>query len=163
MGITAPELHDDQGYNDDEIFPRGSPQQLRAPMAPMTIHPNKDPLWKIGKDEACRLCRVYEEEMGLMYPVLDLENTLSHANMLFTFTESAAKTGLINPYLSGPDRLGNSDVNILKMILATALIVEGKGESELGRELYESTREAFERRLLGDVDIKGLVLLVLVV
>lgn len=163
MGITAPEMQDGEGYNDDEAFSRGSPQQLRAPTAPMTIHPEKDPLWKIGKDEAIRLCRVYEEEMGLMYPVLDLENTLSHAKMLFTFIESALKTGLLNPYLAGPDRLGNSDVNILKMILATASIVEGKGQSELGRELYNSTREAFEGTMLGPVDIKGLVLLVLVV
>lgn len=163
MGITAPEIQDGEGYNDDEVFPRGSPQQLRAPMAPMTMHPDKDPLWKIGKDEAIRLCRVYEEEMGIMYPVLDLENILSQANMLFTFTESAAKAGLMNPYMSGPDSLGSSDVNILKMVLATASIVEGKGQSELGREFYESAREAFEGRLTGPVDTKGLILLVVVV
>lgn len=163
MGVTAPEIQDGEGYNGDEAFPGGSPQQLRAPMAPMTIHPNKDPLWKIGKEEAIRLCRVYEEEMGIMYPILDLEDTISKADMLFTFTQSAAKIGLISPYMPGSDRLADSDVNILKMILATALIIEGRGQSELGKELYDSTREAFEGRLFGPVDIKGLILLVLVV
>lgn len=162
MGITSPEMQDGV-YGEEDPMPRDSPQQLRAPTAPMTIHPNKDPLWKIGKDEAIRLCRVYEEEMGLMYPMLDMDKTLAQANMLFKFTEAAAKSGLMNPYRSGSDRLGNNDVWILKMVLATALIVEGEGQSELGRELYESCREAFEGRLSGPVEIKGLILLVLVV
>lgn len=165
MGITSPEMQEGV-FNDGEPTPRGSPQQLRAPTAPtapMAIHPNKDPLWKIGKEEALRLCRVYEEEMGLMYPMLDMEKTLTQANMLFRFTEAATKSSLMNPNMPGPDKLGNNDVYILKMVLATALIVEGEGQSDLGRELYESCREAIEGRLSGPVKIKGLILLVLVV
>lgn len=163
MGITAPEMHEDGVFNDDEMTPRGSPRQLQAPIASMTVHPNKDPLWKIGKDEAIRLCRVYEEEMGIMYPIIDMERTITQANTLFTFTEAAARTGLMNRAMSGPDRLANNEVNILKMVLAIALIVEGEGQSDLGRMLYESCREAFEGRLSGPVEIKGLILLVLVV
>lgn len=163
MGITAPEMQEDGGYNDDEMTPRGSPRQLQAPIASMTVHPNKDPLWKIGKEEAIRLCHVYEEEMGIMYPIIDMEKIITQANILFTFTEAAARTGLMNGAMSGPDRLANNDVNILKMVLAIALIVEGGGQSDLGTMLYESCREAFEGRLSGPVEIKGLILLVLVV
>ena len=101
--------------------------------------------------------------MGLMYPMLDMDKTITQASMLFRFTDSAVKSGLMNPYKAGPDKLGNNDVYILKMVLATALIVEGEGQSELGRELYESCREAIEGRLSGPVEIKGLILLVLVV
>ena len=163
MGIAASELQDD-GFNGSHTIPKDSPQQQqRAPMAPMTIHPNKDPLWKIARDEAIRLCKVYEEETGLMYPMLDIDKIIIQTNMLFNFTESAARSGLMNPYKSGPDNLGNNDVYILKMVLATALIVEGEGQSELGRELYESCREAIEGRLSGPVEMKGLILLVLVV
>ena len=162
MGIAAPEMQEDGGYNDDEIALKGSPRQFSAPTASM-VHPNKDPLWKIGKEEAIRLCRVYEEEMGMMYPMIDMEKTMAQANMLFTFTESATRSGLVNRALSGPDRLANNDVNILKMVLATALIVEGEGQSDLGRMLYESCREAFEGRLSGPVEIEGLIFLVLVV
>ena len=163
MGITGSELQDEGGYNNGETTPRGSPRQLRAPLASMMIHSNKDPLWKIGKEEAIRLCRVYEEEMGIMYPMLDMDKTITQANMLFSFTESAAKSGLMNPYMPGPDKLANNDVDILKMVLATALVVQGEGQSDLGREMYESCREAFESRLSGPVEIKGLILLVLVV
>ena len=163
MGIAAPELQEDGGFNDDAMDPRVSPRQLQAPLASMTVHPNKDPLWKIGKEEAIRLCRVYEEEMGIMYPIIDMEKTISQANLLFTFTEAAARTGLMNRTMSGSDRLANNDVDILKMVLALALIAEGDGQSDLGRMLYESCREAFERRVSGPVEIKGLILLVLVV
>ena len=163
MGIAAPEIQEDGVFNDDGMVPRGSPRQLQAPIASMTVHPNKDPLWKIGKDEAIRLCRVYEEEMGIMYPIIDMERIITHAKKLFTFTEAAARTGLMNPTMSGPDRIANNDVNILKMVLAIALIVEGEGQSDLGRMLYDSCREAFEGQLSGPVEIKGLILLVLVV
>ena len=166
MGIAPPEMQEEGGYNGDEMIPRGSPHQLHAPtasMTSMTVHPNKDPLWKIGKEEAIRLCRVYEEEMGIMYPIIDMERTITQADILFDFTESAARTGLVNRALPGPDRLANNDVDILKMVLAVALIVEGEGQSDLGRMLYESCREAFEGRLSGPVEIQGLILLVLVV
>ena len=163
MGIAASEMQEDGGYNGDEIAPRGSPQQLQAPIASMTAHSNKDPIWKIGKEEAIRLCRVYEEEMGIMYPIIDMERTITQVNTLFSFTEAAARTGLVNRAMPGPDRLSNNDIDILKMVLATALVVEGEGQSDLGRALYESCREAFEGRLSGPVEIKGLILLVLVV
>ena len=163
MGIAESEMQEDGGYNGDEIASRGSPHQIKAPIASMTVHSNKDPLWKIGKDEAIRLCRVYEEEMGIMYPIIDMEKFSTQANMLFTFMEAAARTGLMNRAMSGPDRLADNDINILKMVLAITLIVEGEGQSELGTALYESCREAFEGRLSGPVEIEGLILLVLVV
>ena len=162
MGITASDGQEGS-FNDEDVPSHHSPHQTRAPLASMTIHPNKDPLWKISKDEAVRLCRVYEEEMGLMYPLINMEKILSQVNKLFKFTEAAAKTGLMNPYKAGPDSIGNADVCILKMVLASSLIVEGDGQSSLARELYESCREAFEARMLGPVEMKGLILVTLVV
>lgn len=161
MGITAPEVAEG-GFSDEDA----TAGQARAPTAPMTVHPNKDPLFKMTRAEAIRLCHVYEEEMGLMYPMLDPEKIIIQINMLFQFLETAVKSGLIDIHKAGSDRLGNidpNDVNILRMVLSTALIVEGDGQSDLGKELYESCREAVEGKLSGPVEIKGLILLVLVV
>ncbi len=162
MGITASEANEGS-LNEEEVHSNSSPHQARAPLAPMTIHSSKDPLWKISKDEAVRLCRVYEEEMGLMYPLLNMEKILGQVDSLYKFTEAAARTGLMNPFKPGPDAIGNPDIWILKMVLASSLIVEGDGQSVMARELYESCREAFEARLVGSVDIKGLILVTLVV
>lgn len=38
----------------------------------------RDPIWALSKDEMVRLCRVYEEEMGIMYPVVDIEDIIIH-------------------------------------------------------------------------------------
>ena len=162
MGITAPDGQEGN-FSEEDAPQKGPPQQPRAPLAPMTMHPNKDPLWKISKEEAIRLCRFYEEEMGLMYPLINMEEVLAQVNSLFKFTEAAARSGLINPFKASPDTIGNSDIWILKMVLASSLVVEGDGQSDLAKELYESCREAYEARMLGPVNMKGLILLTLVV
>jgi len=162
MGITEPEISEEAGASD--IDPAlNTNVQHQAPMAAMVTQPQKDPLWQLSKDDAIRLCKIYDEEMGIMYPMLDMEKTLNHADMLFSFVESARRTSLINLDMPGADRLQGNDIDILKMVLATALIVEGCGESPLGRDLYESCREAIECRLSVPVEIKGLILLVIVV
>ena len=42
----------------------------------------RDPLWALSREEMVRLCRVYEEEMGIMYPVLNIEELIAHGNQL---------------------------------------------------------------------------------
>lgn len=161
MGITAPEDLADEGVMAYEI---GSPAPLsQAPTASMAAQPAKDPLWSIGKDEAIRLCRLYEEEVGIMYPMFDMDVFIDKANALFNFMDSAARTGLVSRNMLGADAVVNDDTNILRMILATALTVEGSGQSEQGRRLFESTRGAYGSKLWEPADIKGLTLLVIVV
>lgn len=162
MGMTQPEHPNEIGEVFEETLP-GATYRNQAPTAQMAMHPSKDPLWSISKDEAVRLCRLYDEEMGIMYPIVNLEETIGKTKALFTFTESAARTGLIQVQMPGCDSLGTDDNNILKMVLATALIVEGNGQSELGQRLFESVRDASGSRLWEPVELKGLTLLVIIV
>lgn len=129
----------------------------------MAVHPSKDPLWLLNKDEAVRLCRVYDEEMGIMYPMLDIDKIIRHAIRLFAFIESAVRTGLVQRSLLGHDNLDDDDTRILKMVLAAALVVEGSGQSELGGRLFETVRQYAESSLWGPVNTNQLKLLVLVV
>ena len=164
MGIsTQPELQDDGGSGDIDPALDAPAIQHLAPVAAMVTAPHKDPLWQLSKDDAIRLCKIYDEDIGMMYPMLDIEKILRHAEMLFNFVESAARTGLMNRDRAGADMLEGNDINILKMVLASALVAEGGGQSPLGRAIYESCREAFECKLTGPVEIKGLILLVIVV
>lgn len=162
MGITAPEDLVDEGVMAYEN-PVTPPQQHQAPVASMSMLPNKDYLWSIGIDEAIRLCRFYDEEIGIMYPMFDMEVVIDKAKSLLTFMDSAARTGLVNRARPGADAVVDDDTNILRMILATALTVEEGGQSEQGRLLFESVRGAYESRLWEPADIKGLTLLVIVV
>jgi hypothetical protein len=54
------------------------------------------------QDEAIRLCRVYEEEMGIMYPMLDIDKIVRQATLLFTSMESATRTGLAQRVFQEP-------------------------------------------------------------
>lgn len=161
MGITEADLSGD-GVLSYKDTPLNSPSQRQPVVTSTTTPPPKDPIWKVGKAEAIRLCRVYEEEIGITYPMFDIEKIITRANILFTFNESATRTGLMK-CLPGLENLDTDEINILKIILATTLTVEGSGQSELGRMLFDSVRETSESKLWEPVEIRGLILLVVVV
>lgn len=160
MGVTEPEISDGNAVAFDESL---ADPQLQAPVASMAVHPNKDPLWRMTKEDAIRLCRIYEDEMGFLYPVVNIDEIIERAKFLFTFTEAATRSGLVRADRSGPDTLATADNNILKIVLATALTVETNGRSDLGHALFDSVKEASESRLWEPAELKGLVLLVITV
>lgn len=118
------------------------------PSPPCPTRDSVDPIWTIGKTEALRLCRVYEEEMGIMYPVLDLQQLLQQVHVLY-----------------GPvaDRLDEDDVHILRIVLACALTAETSGGSELAVRLFESVRVAADNCVWGAPEVKRIIFLTLVV
>ncbi|PYI10363.1 fungal-specific transcription factor domain protein [Aspergillus sclerotiicarbonarius CBS 121057] len=136
--------------------PAGSPPHV-GPLFP-SIHPSKDPIWSIKRDEALRLCRVYEEEIGIMYPLVDIDQIAQQVNLLYTFMESAMRTGFAQQGLPGMDGLTDDNTLLLKMILATTLVVEGGGQSELGQRLYLSVKPIAESKLWESLDIKTIQL-----
>lgn len=157
MGLTDPSLTEAEGHDYDGLASTSPRQQQNSlPLVPAQYA--KDPLWSIGKDEAIRLCRVYDEEIGMMYPMLDIEQIIDKADKTFAFAGAAAKTALVDRSKSSLD---SQDVNILKMILATVLTLEGGGQSELGLTLFETVRGACESKLGAPPDIGGLRLLVI--
>src|SRR6201999_3139185 len=103
-------------------------------------------------------------KMGIMYPFLDIEKTIRHTSILYPFIGAATRSGLARVDHPGADGLGDDDTNVLKMVLATALMAEGSGRSSLGARLFETVKRHIERRLwCPQVDMKGLVLLALTV
>ena len=142
--------------------PLGSP--LRRPGQLMqSWSTDKDPIWSISKEEAIRLCQIYEDEMGLMYPVLDINKVMTYAAKLYQFMEAAHRTGLMQQGMPGPDAIEDEDTNILKMVLAIAMTVEASGRSDMGRRLFEYVQPAIDTLLLGSVGVKGIRLLALTV
>lgn len=162
MGFTSA----DDGIPDDlttaHATPAGSPAPRLGPLMP-AIHPNKDPIWSIRREEAVRLCKVYEEEIGIMYPVVNITTVTDQANLLYTFMESATRTGFAQCGLPGADSLHDDSTILLKLILATTLVVEGGGQSELGQRLYLSVKPVIESKLWEPHDIKNIQLFAIVV
>ena len=140
-----------------------SPSRPPSSMTQLSTYSQLDPLWQLQRGEVVRLCRLFDDEIGTMSPMLDIEKTITRANKLYDFMEAAVRAGLPNREIEKGNWFHDEHTNILRMVLATSLTVEGGGESELGRALYESVRSVTETRLWEPVNLNGLILLVVVV
>ncbi|ROT42517.1 fungal-specific transcription factor domain-containing protein [Sodiomyces alkalinus F11] len=113
-----------------------------------------DPLWEYGRDEMIRLCRVHEDELGIMYPVLRVDSVIEHARKLTAVMERARIQGTAPPGLDDDSTLQ------LKMVMCCALAVEGHGHSERAAKLYDSMESIINRKLMAEpCDVKSLPVL----
>ena len=145
---------------DGNVTPAGSPP-IRQAVLPS--HPFRDPLWSITKEEALRLCVVYEDEICIMYPFLDMNWVVQVVNTQYrSMEESSPKNGL-NPNTDSASPVEEQDLNIIKLVLATASAVECSGQSEFANRLYENTKRASDNIIHAEgVSIKDIPLVVLV-
>jgi hypothetical protein len=76
MGITEGKP-DIKGDNVHALQPSTSPGQVERNLQLLqAVHEEKDPIYSVSKEEALRLCRVYEDEMGIMYPVVNITTVM---------------------------------------------------------------------------------------
>ncbi|KAM5469788.1 hypothetical protein MauCBS54593_004342 [Microsporum audouinii] len=162
MGITHIDDGTQEIYNAQDATPTQTPPYQPAPMYTNALASNKDPLFAIKREEAIRLCRVYEEETGLMYPMFDVEKMITQVNLLFAFLEAADRNVCTGRSKSSADCLNDDDTAILKMVLAITLLLEGNGQSELGNQLYASIKDKIETNIWELGDLKMIKLLTLV-
>jgi hypothetical protein len=161
MGITGPG-EGDEGTITMDATPMTSPG-LGDAMLPKTLHADKDPIWSISKQEAMSLIQFWQEENGALYPFLDINEITRYADMLFSFVEAAARQGLMQGALPGADAIEDEKTSILKMILATSLILRGNGKDLLGDRFFNNVQKVIERTLSEPVDVKSINLLTLTV
>ncbi|EME87857.1 uncharacterized protein MYCFIDRAFT_125368 [Pseudocercospora fijiensis CIRAD86] len=164
MGITGQPDEENNGSGDAgtgtaDATPQRSPA-LKGQLL-QSIHRDKDPIWTIPQEEAIRLCRVYEDEMGLMYPVVDINKVIAYAGKLYKFMEAAHRSGLMQQGLPGSDAIDDEDTNLLKVVMATAMTVEASGRSETGQRMFEYVQPAIDTMLLGAIGVKAIRLLVM--
>ncbi|KAK4957764.1 hypothetical protein LTR66_013252 [Elasticomyces elasticus] len=107
-----------------------------------------DPLHTIPRAEAIRLIETYEEESGSIYPFLDIELLTKSAHCFYDGTNDvreslSARGSRLENTLSG----GVND--ILKLVIAIALIIEGRGPTSLSTKLLDSVESGFDGRPCG--------------
>ncbi|CAD0096973.1 unnamed protein product, partial [Aureobasidium vineae] len=103
----------------------------------------------------------FRDDMHIMYPLLSIPDLVAYVNKLFTFMESAQRTGLMMRSAPGADSIDDEETNILKIVMATAMVVEGSGRSELGRAMYDYVQPSIDALLLGDTGLRSVQLLAL--
>lgn len=100
-----------------------------------------DPLFDFDKDEMVRLCRLHEEEVGIMYPVLDIQVVISHAKSLSSVIDSLRGQRPMEPF-------NDNKTLQLKIIMCCALVVEEHAHSEKALRLYNSMESVLNRKLM---------------
>lgn len=126
---------------------------------PSNAHPNSsdDPMWLISRQEAIRLCTVYEEEIGIMYPLFEIEAIIDSVHKLWAYFESGFDSAFGR--MPGRYTVNDDDVNLVKVVLAAGLVLEGNGQSQLGQRIFESLRPAVTEKFWDPADIKGISLI----
>jgi hypothetical protein len=162
MGITGGEDGPEEGLTTQDGTPSVTPPPIQ-PDLPKSLHADKDAIWSLSKDEAIRLIHVWQDEMGTMYPVVDIDRLVGHTNLLFMFMEAARRSGLMEASLPGADAIHDEQTNSLKLIVSIALTLEASGKSDLGRRLWECVKAPIETIGFNPPEIKGLQMLVLAV
>lgn len=163
MGITAVEEAEDEGVITHDATPKASPPIPISMLPKAPLHADKDPIWNISKHEALRLVQVWHDEMGVMYPILEIDKILRYTEMLFSFVEAAARSGLMQGALPGADAIMDEQTSVLKLVLAITLVLEGQGKDALGEKLFENVHKVVERTLSEPVCLHGINLLALTV
>lgn len=163
MGYQGLAEVEEEGVFTQDPTPVPTPplQRPTLPMLRLSGSRAPDPLRTVSREEMIRLCRVYEEEMGLMYPVLNIEELIQHGTNLHDFMNSAVRDGLAPTDHRG---MHESQTCALKTVMAISMIVEGAGQSDMAFRLFDSVKEAADHALHDEaVQLKDLPFLVLVV
>ncbi|KAL4974081.1 hypothetical protein BDW66DRAFT_168112 [Aspergillus desertorum] len=120
---------------------------------------SNDPLGCLGKEEALRLVMVYENNVGVMYPCIDLDSVRSYVH---DYYKDGNGPGPAPSGITDQDWFFARDVEVLKILLATALLAESHGRSERAALLADSVEDRFATRIkIPEVDMKELLILTL--
>lgn len=134
-----------------------------SPHPEVRYHATKDPIWTVSREEASRLLQVYEDEMHELYPVVSIAHLSAHITSLYKFMDAARRNGLTLSDAPGADAIEDEDTNMLKIVLAIAMVVEGSGRSEPGERIFAYVRPKVDALLLGNAGIKDVRVLALTV
>ncbi|KAL0937397.1 fungal specific transcription factor domain-containing protein [Colletotrichum truncatum] len=120
-----------------------------------------DPLWLIDEKEAIRLCNIYEVEIGIQYPFLDMPQLIDKVRSLYRAMSRGSQNGFAFTSMPGPTVIDPQDLDLVKLIISVASVVEAGGSSQLGRKLFLGVRKSSHDKLWEPAGIKNTMIFVL--
>ncbi|KAK7425035.1 hypothetical protein QQZ08_008311 [Neonectria magnoliae] len=140
-----------------------SPEGLRPPTGPSQQEP--DCLLTFELDEIQRLLDVYEEEVESVYPFTNIKEVSSQTSYILDYVmhPGRSSTGNLNPR-NPQSEIELKDVQIVKVALATSIVIEAKGSNVLSQKLIDSV-ESVVCRVSGEakIDLKEVQIMTMLV
>ena len=108
------------------------------------------------------LIEFYEKAIGVIYPFIDTASLKIFARRVYQDPESRALVISTRPDLQ-LEWSSTRDIQVLKLVLATALVAEGGDSGRLGKRLAEIVIKNFGSRLdVFDIDLKEILIVTLI-
>ena len=147
---------DHDPVEEDETLTFGSRSRSKtAGSERATNKPFEDPIWTIVHADAVRLAELCHQECGIMYPITDVEPTMTHINWLYDAPEAR------NQDIDQFDTAQKELTEIVKLLIAIGLLLEGDGTSDTAQRLFQSMEATISAKLLSSPSVHSLILLVL--
>ncbi|KAJ5626240.1 hypothetical protein N7510_002549 [Penicillium lagena] len=168
FGLSRP--HRSHPHEDDPADDEGPDEDIGLSTAIQSPAPSEnedalatgDPLDILGLEETLRLVRVYEDTVGVMYPCVDLSSVRAYVRDYFRFHHPETSNSHSSKTTADRDWFSARDIQVLKILLATALLAESHGRSERAAQLADSVEDRFASRLkISEVDMKEILILTL--
>lgn len=115
-------------------------------------------LRKIGKIRALELIDVYQELIGHLHPVVDIEQQKSRLDTIYALLESAPEVRSTYPEIE------QDSLDITKLVLSIALLAQTAGQTDIASALYNSVQNRIQDAMTsGAKNIQSVVLTLLAV
>lgn len=88
----------------------------------------------LDKSQAIHLIEVYQEAIGHLHPVLDIERLKSQISLIYTVLEPGAEAK------KKQSEIEQDTLDIVKIVLSIALLAQTTGKSDTALELYSSVQ-----------------------
>lgn len=136
---------------------------LHIPLASHQFPVAKDPLSRIPQIEAIRLIEKFEEECASIYPFLDCRLVLNTTREAYGSSE-VGKSPSNRPGGRDQNMFSGGPLDIVKLVIAIALVIEAAGPTNMSTELLESVESGYDGRFCGSsIDLTAIQVLTLMV
>jgi hypothetical protein len=118
---------------------------------------NANHMYGLDLRDALRLLQIYQECIGVLHPIVDVDSLVQQCKMAWQSTYNLAS--------DQPSTLGFAeDQAHLKMVLAIALLAEGGGSDAIATKIYSDLQLAISHQMLAkNFTMRGQILLILAV
>lgn len=130
-----------------------------APDAPQT---RSDKLAELGRENLLQIVTIYEEEVGMSYPVVDLQPLRNY--IAVEYGQLRAERRLQVPQPTTPTDVKYRYEELLTAIIAIVMVLQAGGQSDVGaRRIEEIAMAVRHRTACENPDVHDVILLILVV
>ncbi|KIW29526.1 uncharacterized protein PV07_05339 [Cladophialophora immunda] len=158
---TVSILNGDIVIDHDERPEEDPPEpSLHTPLIPVPVDRHDESLrllQELNQERALDMICAYDDLVGAMHPVLLKDDLLRKTTKLYTLMGVPTTRGVSNI------QLDQADVSIVKMVLATVLVMEGPQNHEMASKLFKSIQRDVEAKIWTTAtEVRDLHLLILV-